>query len=106
MLVQARGGNLAVSASPTFSSSQFTSELRSTQRRFMAAAAARVPMSIHEPTTNMPYDTMAKKLAVVRQYIKTPLTLAEKIIYSHLDDPADAQSIVRGKSYLKLRPGT
>lgn len=32
-----------------------------------------------------------------------PLTLAEKIVYSHLDDP-EGQEIERGKSYLKLRP--
>lgn len=32
-----------------------------------------------------------------------PLTLAEKIVYGHLED-AKNQDIVRGKSYLKLRP--
>lgn len=32
-----------------------------------------------------------------------PLTLSEKILYSHLDDPKN-QEIERGKSYLKLRP--
>ena len=32
-----------------------------------------------------------------------PLTLAEKIIYGHLDD-AKNQDIKRGSSYLKLRP--
>ena len=32
-----------------------------------------------------------------------PLTLSEKVLYSHLDDPAN-QDIVRGESYLKLRP--
>jgi len=31
------------------------------------------------------------------------LTLTEKILYSHLDDPV-GQSIERGVSYLKLRP--
>eukprot|EP01116_Phalansterium_solitarium_P013607 TRINITY_DN30_c3_g1_i1.p1 TRINITY_DN30_c3_g1~~TRINITY_DN30_c3_g1_i1.p1 ORF type:complete len:781 (-),score=304.15 TRINITY_DN30_c3_g1_i1:491-2833(-) len=31
-----------------------------------------------------------------------PLTLAEKILYAHLDDPAT--QITRGKTYLKLRP--
>lgn len=33
----------------------------------------------------------------------TPLTLAEKIVYSHLDEPETAD-IKRGESYLKLRP--
>ncbi len=35
--------------------------------------------------------------------LNRPLTLSEKILYSHLDDPKN-QEIVRGKSYLKLRP--
>lgn len=32
-----------------------------------------------------------------------PLSLAEKVLYSHLDDPVN-QEIKRGISYLKLRP--
>lgn len=32
-----------------------------------------------------------------------PLTLSEKIVYGHLDDPAN-QEIERGKTYLRLRP--
>lgn len=35
--------------------------------------------------------------------LKRPLTLSEKILYGHLDDPHN-QDIVRGVSYLKLRP--
>ena len=35
--------------------------------------------------------------------LKRPLTLSEKIVYGHLDDPHN-QDIVRGSSYLKLRP--
>jgi hypothetical protein len=35
--------------------------------------------------------------------LNRPLTLSEKILYGHLDDPHN-QEIVRGKSYLKLRP--
>ena len=31
------------------------------------------------------------------------MTLSEKILYSHLDDPA-SQDIERGTSYLRLRP--
>ena len=31
------------------------------------------------------------------------MTLSEKILYSHLDDPA-GQDIERGTSYLRLRP--
>lgn len=32
-----------------------------------------------------------------------PLTLSEKIVYGHLDDPVN-QAIERGKTYLRLRP--
>ena len=39
----------------------------------------------------------------MRQGIQRPLTLSEKILYSHLDQPA-SQELVRGKSYLKLSP--
>jgi hypothetical protein len=35
--------------------------------------------------------------------LKRPLTLSEKILYGHLDDP-HGQDINRGTSYLKLRP--
>ena len=35
--------------------------------------------------------------------LKRPLTLSEKVLYGHLDDPHN-QDIVRGVSYLKLRP--
>jgi len=42
-----------------------------------------------------------KKVADIR--LNRPLTLAEKIVYGHLDNPHD-QDIERGVSYLKLRP--
>lgn len=35
--------------------------------------------------------------------LNRPLTLSEKIVYGHLDDPA-SQEIERGKTYLRLRP--
>src|SRR5436190_3309991 len=46
---------------------------------------------------------MSENLAIVRSRLNRPLTFAEKILYSHLDDPR-GQEIERGKSYLKLRP--
>ena len=49
------------------------------------------------------YDRMAANLKVVRPRLGRPLSLAEKIIYGHLDHP-DTAEIVRGKSYLDLRP--
>jgi aconitate hydratase len=49
------------------------------------------------------YETIQKRLLVVRSRLGRPLTLTEKILYGHLDDAADAE-IERGKSYLMLRP--
>lgn len=49
------------------------------------------------------YAGMNQTLNIVRQRLNRPLTYAEKILYSHLDDP-HGQDIERGKSYLKLRP--
>lgn len=46
---------------------------------------------------------MSENLSVVRSRLNRPLTYAEKVLYSHLDDP-HGQDIERGKSYLKLRP--
>lgn len=43
-------------------------------------------------------------LQVVRKRLNRPLNFAEKVVYGHLDDPHH-QEIVRGKSYLQLRPG-
>src|ERR1041385_6943514 len=49
------------------------------------------------------YAKMAKRLAVVRKRLGRPLTLAEKLVYGHLDDPQGAE-LTRGVSYLDLRP--
>jgi aconitate hydratase len=48
------------------------------------------------------YDKLLENLNEVRQNLDRPLTLSEKVLYSHLDDPK--QSISRGKTYLNLRP--
>ncbi len=49
------------------------------------------------------YAQMTQRLTVVRARLGKPLTLAEKIVYSHVDDPG-GQALERGKSYLMLRP--
>ncbi len=49
------------------------------------------------------YKTTAEKLTVIRKRLNHPLTLAEKILYGHLDDPQN-QELERGKSFLLLRP--
>ncbi len=49
------------------------------------------------------YSTMAKNLKVVRRRLGKPLTLADKVLLGHLDDP-ERQDMQPGKSYLFLRP--
>ncbi|OAF67718.1 hypothetical protein A3Q56_04471 [Intoshia linei] len=51
----------------------------------------------------LPYNHLKTNLSKVRQKLNRPLTLSEKILYSHLDN-IEEQEIVRGKSYLLLRP--
>jgi aconitate hydratase len=46
---------------------------------------------------------MKQNLRVVREKLDRPLTLADKILLSHLDDPAN-QEMIAGKSYLQVRP--
>merc|ERR1712136_232734 len=69
----------------------------------LAFAAEKVAMSRFDTTTYLPCEKMGERLDVVKNRLKRPLTLSEKILYSHLDDPSN-QKIVRGESYLRLRP--
>jgi aconitate hydratase len=41
-------------------------------------------------------------LQVVKKKLNRPLTLSEKVLYGHLEDPN--QELIRGKSYLNLHP--
>jgi aconitate hydratase len=49
------------------------------------------------------YETMERNLAVVRRRLGRPLTLADKVLLGHADDP-ERQEMEAGKSYLFLRP--
>ncbi|KAI0237803.1 Aconitate hydratase, mitochondrial [Lamellibrachia satsuma] len=65
--------------------------------------AAQVAISKFEKNKYMPYEALAKNIDIVKKRLNRPLTLSEKVLYSHLDEPA-AQDVVRGESYLRLRP--
>jgi aconitate hydratase len=74
----------------------------------MATAAprigdTRVSMAPLESNNYINYQRIEDALQVVRGRLNRPLTLSEKILYGHLDDPHN-QDITRGVSYLKLRP--
>jgi aconitate hydratase len=49
------------------------------------------------------YETFETNLAVVRSRLARPLTLSEKVLLGHLDDPA-TQDLEPGRSTLALRP--
>src|SRR5712691_3561730 len=49
------------------------------------------------------YETMTGKLAQVRRRLNRPLSLAEKVLLSHLDDP-DNTELVPGQTYIQVRP--
>lgn len=65
----------------------------------------KVPMSRMENDVfmNECYKSIEDRLSVIRKRLNRPLTLAEKVVYGHLDDPQH-QDIQRGLSYLRLRP--
>ena len=49
------------------------------------------------------YEQMERRLATVRRRLNRPLTLSEKIMLGHLDDPG-CKDLEPGRSYLMLRP--
>lgn len=49
------------------------------------------------------YDKSRLRIGVVKTRLARSLTLAEKIVFGHLDDPQN-QELIRGKSFLLLRP--
>ncbi|MGE0762216.1 MAG: aconitate hydratase [Bdellovibrionales bacterium] len=49
------------------------------------------------------YKSTEQRLTVIRKRLGRPLTLTEKVVFGHLDDPEN-QELVRGKSFLNLRP--
>ncbi|KAK9899736.1 putative aconitate hydratase [Cystobasidium minutum MCA 4210] len=55
-----------------------------------------------------PYEHLTAQLERVKSILKRPLTLSEKIVYSHLCNVEDLTSVeagkLRGEAYLKLRP--
>ncbi|XP_013791611.1 aconitate hydratase, mitochondrial-like [Limulus polyphemus] len=66
-------------------------------------ALAKVAMSKFDKESFIPYEKLSRNLDIVKSRLKRPLTLSEKVVYSHLDEPG-SQEIERGVSYLRLRP--
>ncbi|KAF7339688.1 Aconitate hydratase, mitochondrial [Mycena sanguinolenta] len=80
-----------------------TSRLR--QLRSLATHAPLVEKNCASITP--PYPQLIENLSQVRKHIKHKLTLAEKILYSHLNEPSKSLGNggkIRGQAYLQLRP--
>ena len=50
------------------------------------------------------YENLPAKIAQARAELQKPLTLTEKILYSHLHKECTLQSFERGKSYVDFAP--
>ena len=50
------------------------------------------------------YEGLADRIAEVRKELDRPLTLAEKILYSHLHAESEMKSYGRGKDYVFFAP--
>lgn len=76
------------------------------QQRSIHASCAlsnKVALSKFDNNVYLPYEKLVQRLEVVKKRLNRPLTMSEKVLYSHLDDPQN-QDITRGTSYLRLRP--
>jgi hypothetical protein len=72
-----------------------------------SSSVTNIPLFPSRPTFyNLPFIHYLLSIVHIRFFslrLNRPLTLAEKIVYGHLDD-ARHQEIERGVSYLRLRP--
>lgn len=78
----------------------------SRHRKFFATHA---PLSEKDCTSiTPPYKVLLEKLADIRKILgNRPLTLAEKILYSHVYNPQETLAdgkLIRGETYLQLSP--
>lgn len=66
-------------------------------------SSTHIPISNLEPNHPLPYPKLQHKLQQLRRRLNRPLTLSEKILYTHLRNPLE-QDLERGKSFLLLDP--
>ena len=50
------------------------------------------------------YANYAQKVDTIKKIVNRPLTLTEKILYSHLDSEMESREYSRGKDYVNFRP--
>ena len=79
-------------------------------RRSFATHAPAILQQKSNPRLIPPYSKLLANLQTVNSILNSPdLTLAEKILYSHLDNVEESftglsHADIRGKAYLKLKP--
>lgn len=76
----------------------FSSGVR--QLHVSGPAFVNVSMSKFEPEKYLPYEKIQANVEIVKKRLNRPLTLSEKIVYGHLDDPKNQ---VRIWSFFKMR---
>lgn len=72
-------------------------------RKHRHYTTSQIPISNLEPTKYLPYPKLQHALKQIRRRLNRPLTLSEKLLYTHLRNPLD-QELERGKSFLQLDP--
>lgn len=83
--------------------------LHSAQRRCLAThsrsidSISETPLSNLEKNVSLPYPHLQNNLRTIRHRLDRPLTLSEKILFSHLYYP-ETQELTPGRSSLQLRP--
>ena len=50
------------------------------------------------------YDRMNERIEAARKVVNRPMTLAEKILYTHLHEEQELEAFERGKSYVNFAP--
>ncbi len=69
----------------------------------MSATDSKFTIDVTPEGAEALYERIERTLSVVRKTLDRPLTLSEKIVLGHLDDPG-TQNLTPGKSFLDLRP--
>lgn len=72
--------------------------------KFVEIAIYSISMAFDLDLIQSVYQRMPERVAAARQLLGRPLTLTEKILYSHLWDNAAPHSFGRGKDYVDFAP--
>ena len=96
-LIQGTAGAAAVASMPVFA--------RCAAAKASEGAQANATANIRDfDMIRAFYESYPKRVAEVRTKLGRPLTLAEKVIYTHLFHPEEIKNFQRGADYIELRP--